>query len=156
MSKRNLTQDDSTRANHSSHWFHILIRLKEKSGLHLSYHYDLPVTYKVWPLTGKLMVRDTRSLWYVSLNARLSPRLPGARLRPSSWMSVSEARDLVMCCGLLPDEGSRIGPRYSADTAFIWAERRGSIWMKNMNRCYYRGPQKKKDAWIGGKNWGMK
>lgn len=73
---------------------------------------------------GRLMVREALSL----CRGRLSTRLPGPRLRPRpfSWMSVSEARDLVMCCCLTPDAGSEAGPRYSADTAFIWAERRGS------------------------------
>lgn len=47
-------------------------------------------------------------------------------------MSVSDARDLVMCCCLLPDDGSRTGPRYSADIAFIWADSRGSTWVKNV------------------------
>ena len=63
------------------------------------------------------MVLDTLSLKMGRV--RLRPPEP-----PFSWMSVREARDLVM---FLVD-GSNMGPRYSADTAFIWADRRGSVW----------------------------
>lgn len=64
------------------------------------------------PLMGRLMVRDTSSLEYGSLSSR-----------PFSWISDREANDLVMFLVV----GSRMGPKYSADTAFICAESRGSI-----------------------------
>lgn len=68
-------------------------------------------THKVCPLTGRQMVRVTSSLEYSSL-----------RSRPFSEISEREASDLVMFLVV----GSRRGPRYSADTAFICTESRGS------------------------------
>lgn len=104
------------------------------------------MTYKVCPLTGRLMVRDTLSLLKGSLRGTLSARLPGIRLKPSSWISVREARDFVMCCCLVPDEGSRTGPRYSADTAFIWTDRRGSVWGKKGEAFVLKSEFTKKES----------